>query len=131
MTASPGRGRPVTAGRPDHGMVTAETAVVLPVLVLVLAAALWAVAAAGAQLRCVDSAREGARAVARGEPTAVAVAASRRVAPGADVVVEPAGDVVGVVVRLRVRPPGWLGDRVPALLVKARAVAGLEPGVTP
>jgi Flp pilus assembly protein TadG len=39
-------------------MVTAETAVVLPVLLLVLAGAVAAVTAVGGQLRCVDAARE-------------------------------------------------------------------------
>ena len=42
-------------------MVTAETAVVLPVLLLVLAGAVAVVVVVGAQLRCVDAAREGAR----------------------------------------------------------------------
>ena len=41
-----------------QGMVTAETASVLPVLVVVLVAAVWVVAAASAQLRCTDAARE-------------------------------------------------------------------------
>jgi Flp pilus assembly protein TadG len=48
----------------EAGMVTAETAVVLPVLLLVLAGAVAAVTVVGAQLRCVDAAREGARAAA-------------------------------------------------------------------
>ena len=39
-------------------MVTAETAVVLPVLLLVLAGAVAVVVVVGAQLRCVDAARE-------------------------------------------------------------------------
>ena len=56
--------------RRDAGMVTAETAVVLPVLLLVLAGAVAAVTVVGAQLRCVDAAREGARAAARGEDVA-------------------------------------------------------------
>ena len=51
----------------EAGMVTAETAVVLPVLLLVLVCAVAAVTVVGAQLRCVDAAREGARAAARGE----------------------------------------------------------------
>ena len=49
----------------EAGMVTAETAVVLPVLLLVLAGAVAAVTVVGAQLRCVDAAREG-----RGRPPA-------------------------------------------------------------
>ena len=51
-------------------MVTAEAAVALPVLVLVLAGAMAAVAVLGAQLRCVDAAREGVLAAARGESDA-------------------------------------------------------------
>ena len=38
--------------RGEDGMVTAETAVVLPVLLLVLAGAVAAVTVVGAQLRC-------------------------------------------------------------------------------
>ena len=60
-------------------MVTAETAVVLPVLLVVLAGAVAAVTVVGAQLRCVDAAREGARAAAR-----VSVARVRRAGPTAD-----------------------------------------------
>src|SRR5206468_10387938 len=56
--------------RDERGMVTAETAVVLPVLLLVLAGAVAAVTVVGVQLRCVDAAREGARAAARGETSA-------------------------------------------------------------
>ena len=54
----------------DDGMVTAETAVVLPVLLLVLAGAVAAVVVVGAHLRVVDAAREGTRAAARGEDVA-------------------------------------------------------------
>ncbi|MDP9241529.1 MAG: pilus assembly protein, partial [Actinomycetota bacterium] len=53
--------------RSDGGSVTAELATALPVLVFLLAVALGAVGAVTAQLRCVDAAREGARAAARGE----------------------------------------------------------------
>ncbi|MBX6168101.1 MAG: hypothetical protein IRY84_10740, partial [Thermobispora bispora] len=42
-------------GRPDRGSVTAEAAVLLPVLLIVLGAALWAVAIVGVQLQCVDA----------------------------------------------------------------------------
>jgi len=48
-------------------MVTAEVAVALPALVLVLTLALGAVTAMTDQLRCVDAARTGARLLARGE----------------------------------------------------------------
>jgi len=48
-------------------MVTAEIAVALPALVLVLTLALGAVAVVTDHLRCVDAARVGARLLARGE----------------------------------------------------------------
>jgi hypothetical protein len=62
-----GRARP--ARRPvrdrQSGMVTAETAVTLPVLVLFGMALVWALMATAAQIQCVDAARAGARAAAR------------------------------------------------------------------
>ncbi|WP_194291596.1 TadE family type IV pilus minor pilin, partial [Cumulibacter manganitolerans] len=57
--------------RGDRGMVTAETALALPALVIVLGGLLTVIVAVSAQLRCVAAAREGARAAARGEPAAV------------------------------------------------------------
>jgi hypothetical protein len=111
--------------------VTAETAVVLPVLVLVLAAAVWAVATVAAQLRCVDAAREAARAAARGEPTAVAVSLARGAAPGADVMLDRQPATVSVVVRLRVGGPGWLGRRLPSQVVSAHAAAAVESRLDP
>lgn len=131
MTGSPGRGRPVTAGRHgDAGTATAETAVVLPALAMLLAVGLWSVAVAGAQLRCVDAAREGARALARGEPTGLAAGLARQAAPRdavVDVSVVPGRAVV--VVRAVVGPGGWLAGRLPGAQVSARAQTPLEPGV--
>ena len=76
---------------------------VLPVLALLLAVGLWSVAVAGAQLRCVDAARDGARAAARGESDAVVVAATTAAAPqGAQVDVHHDGSRVVVVVSARV-----------------------------
>ena len=43
----------------EHGMVTAEFAVVLPAVVLVLALSLGALGLAWDQIRCVDAARAG------------------------------------------------------------------------
>ncbi|EAQ00447.1 hypothetical protein JNB_09749 [Janibacter sp. HTCC2649] len=53
--------------RSEGGMVTAEIAVALPALVLVLTLALGAVSVVTDHLRCVDAARVGARLLARGE----------------------------------------------------------------
>ncbi|WP_052109863.1 TadE family type IV pilus minor pilin [Knoellia sinensis] len=49
-------------------MVTAEIAVALPALVLVLTLGLSGVQAVTDHLRCIDAARVGARLLARGEP---------------------------------------------------------------
>lgn len=76
-------------------MVTAETAVVLPVLVLVCCAALWAVTCAAAQIRCVGAVRDGARAAARGEPVGEVTVRVRAAAPpGAAVFVQRADTMV-------------------------------------
>ena len=108
-------------------MVTAETAVVLPVLLLVLAAAVAAVTVVGAQLRCVDAAREGARAAARGEELATVTQLVGRAAPeGAVIAVTTGPEEVRVTVTARIAPLGPVPLRI---TVSAEAVALLEPGV--
>lgn len=115
-------------------MVTAETAVLMPVLVVVLAAAVFVLACVAGQLRCVDAARSAARVAARGESSATVVRTAERLAPpGAEVAVGPGarlGDAatVEVVVRAQVRPFGGALRAVPAVRVSARAVAAVEPG---
>jgi Flp pilus assembly protein TadG len=112
-------------GRRDGGMATAELAVVLPALVLVVAAALTAVSVLLAQLRCVDAAREGARAAARGEPVDVVRSAAARVAPAAaTVAVGTEGEDVRVTVSARA---GRAGGLLPTFTVTAAAVAVREP----
>jgi hypothetical protein len=116
-------------GRAERGSVTAETAVVLPVLVIVLGMVLWGVGAAGAQLRCIDAARAGARAYARGEDPAAARLAVDQAAPReSTLVVRRNGELVEVRVRAPVRPPGALQRMLPSLEVSAVAVAAVEPG---
>jgi Flp pilus assembly protein TadG len=112
--------------RGEAGMVTAETAVVLPVLLFVLAAAVAVVTLLGAQLRCVDAAREGARAAARGEPDATVSRIVDRLAPdGAVTRVVGHEDEVRVTVTVRVAPVGPLPFAVP---LSGTAVAVREPG---
>ena len=111
----------------DRGVVTAEIAVALPALVIVVLAAITAVSAMTAQLRCFDAAREGARAAARGEAPAAVHDIATRVAPQrATVTVVPAGDRISVAVSTTVR---LLAGRGPAIRVAGRAVAAAEPGV--
>jgi Flp pilus assembly protein TadG len=114
------------SGGEDRGMATAEMAVVLPGLAVVLVFALWSVAAVTAQLRCVDAAHTAARALARGETPDASVAAARSAAPaGAQVVASRSGDLVVVEVRATARLPGpWSG--APGLSLSGRAVAPVE-----
>ena len=106
-------------------MVTAETAVVLPVLLLVLVSAVAAVTVVGAQLRCVDAAREGARAAARGEDVATVTWWAGRIAPdGARTTVAGDAGEVRVRVTAEITPLGPLPWRV---TVTADAVALPEP----
>jgi Flp pilus assembly protein TadG len=107
----------------DRGMVTAELAACLPVLVLILAVALTAVAAVGVRVRLQDAAREAARAAARGDQS-VASQLAARAAPGATLTITTEGDHVVAVVRGRLHP---LGGWLPALTVTERAVAAVEP----
>ena len=107
-------------------MVTAETAVALPVLLLVLAAAVAALTVVGSQLRCVDAAGEGVRAAVRGEsPAAVRSLVARAAPAGARATLAMHDGAVTVTVRAPVRPLGALPLR---FTVTASATGELEPG---
>ena len=111
----------------DGGSATAETAVVLPSLVLVLLLAVWGVMVAVAQLRCVDAASTSARALARNEPAALVVAAAQTAGPrGARVGLARGSDTVTVTVAAEVGWPGSTLSRLPALAVTGRATAARE-----
>lgn len=112
-------------GRRDRGAATAELAVVLPVLMLVVGAGMAAVAVLLAQLRCVDAAREGARAAARGEEAGVVRSVAERAAPdGATVTITVADAEVRVSVSATAAGTGGLLGPV---RVGADAVARREP----
>lgn len=109
----------------DRGAFTAEFAAGLPALLLLLFAGLTAVAAVTAKGQCVDAARDGALAGARGGG---AFAAAERVAPpDAGIDVARGSDTFTVTVRAPVR---LLGAHLPAITVEGRAVAAEEPEVT-
>ncbi len=109
--------------------MTAEAAVVLPVLVLVLAALLQVVAAAGAQLRCVDAARLAARALARGEDEQAVRRAAREAAPaGAALQVDRQAGMVQATVSVPASGAGWLPGLVPGVTLTASARAAAEGG---
>lgn len=110
-------------------MVTAETAVVLPVLVLVLAALLQVVAAAGAQLRCVDAARLAARAAARGEGAQAVRSAALTAAPaGATLEMDHEGGMLQATVSAPASGAWWLPGLVPGVTLTASATAAAEGG---
>jgi len=93
----------------EHGMVTAEFAVVLPAVVLVLALSLGALGLALDQIRCVDAARAGARAASRGDSDGAAILVTRRAAPSEALVsMAASGDLVRVSVVSRPRVAGCL-----------------------
>lgn len=120
-----GRAATSGCGCRDRGTVTAEAAVVIPVLVAFVMALLWALMATCDQIRCVDAARAGARAAARSEPEAAVLEAARDAAPhGARVELGRAGDLWRVRVEVSTQGPGVL-----ALTLSAEAAAPAEDTV--
>ena len=101
MTARPGRVHVNTSGpKADGGMVTAEFAVVLPAVVVVLAVAMTALFAVAAEMRCTDAAATAARLLSRGESVATARSAVHAIAgPGASLQLSTADGSVRVDVR--------------------------------
>jgi Flp pilus assembly protein TadG len=111
-------------------MVTAETAVVLPVLVVVFALLVGGTRVVGAQLACEDAARVAARSAARGEPPGEVARLAGSVAPrGARVSVDRSDGLVQVEVTARVALPGPVLSGLPAFDVAGRAVAADEATV--
>ncbi|ACZ29367.1 hypothetical protein Xcel_0328 [Xylanimonas cellulosilytica DSM 15894] len=117
---------PSDAGRrPERGAVTAELAIGLPVVVLLLVAVLTIAAASGAQLRALDAARAGARAVAIGQDAATVRAVVDHVGgAGSDLRLEHDGEWVVVEVSRPVAG-GWF-TRLP-LRATGKATAWVEP----
>lgn len=107
-----------------RGAVTAEFAVALPAVLLLLAMLLAGSAAGITQLRLEDAARAGARALARGEdPDAVDGIVRKLAGPSASSAVVPGGEWMSVTVSDRAAGP--LGRMVPWTLT-ARAEARSE-----
>lgn len=105
----------------DRGAVTVEAAIALGVLVVVALAAMGAILAVVAAVRCTDAAREAARLAARGEPDRGRAVAAQLAPPGAVVEIGAQGDDVVVSVSApAVRPFSFR--------VSARALAASEPG---
>jgi hypothetical protein len=86
-------------------MVTAELAVSLPALVLVVLALAWGLGLGASQALLDQAAREGARAAARGESPAEVTRVVHRLVGDAVVTVRRSGDRIVVAVRVS-RVPG-------------------------
>ena len=97
-------------------MVTAELAIAVPALLLVLSICVAVVAVVAARVRCIDAAAVAARLAARGEASAIVLAEVHAIVPGAVVTVHRAANgFVDVTVRQRLQLP---------------VAGGLLPGVT-
>ncbi|MDO5662797.1 MAG: TadE family type IV pilus minor pilin [Brachybacterium sp.] len=113
--------------REDRGSATAETAVVLPVVVMLVLVLGLAGSGLALQVRLETGARAAARELARGEDEGSAIAAAREVAgPSADVSISREGDLVRVRVTRELRASSGIlaGARWP---LAAEAVARVEP----
>lgn len=108
----------------DRGAVTAEFAVALPAVLLLLALLLAGSAAGIAQLRLEETARAGARALARGEDAGAVEGIVRQLA-GASASSSIAADGEWLSVTVSGRVSGPVGSIVPWTL-SARALARSE-----
>ena len=84
----------------ERGAVTAELAVTLPAVVLVLAACLGGLGLAAGHVRAQDAAADAARLLARGESTATATEHVGLIAPGGHLTVSRPPDLVCATVRM-------------------------------
>lgn len=126
MTAGDPRPRSPSPRSRDAGMVTAETAAVLPVVVLLTTMAVGAIGLASARIRVTDAAHVAALALARGDRGT------------ADRLVRSSGPAAALTVRSST--PGQLHVTVtrvvrigplPGIPVTATAVAPVEPTSAP
>ena len=128
------RARPMSEVKPgrlrrrgERGAVTAEMALVLPVLVSVLLLGIWSIGLVVLNIRCIDAARDVARAVARGETVDQAKAIGHRTVPtGTIVITREASDIKVVVTAVPAHAPPLLGVFSPASLT-ATAILQAEP----
>lgn len=110
-------------------MATAELALAVPAVVLVLALCLTGLALGVDQVRCADAARVATRAASRGEPEHLVRELALSRAPRGSVVTVATGweDLV----RVRVEAPARTRYLPGLPAASAEAVAVLEPGAVP
>ena len=121
------RRRQLSAADHEHGSVTAEAALVLPLVAAFALALVWLISLGFAQVQAADAARDAAREIARGGDQGMATMAARRTAPdSASVALQREGDLVTVSVSFPSRPPSWLLVPVPSVDVHASATVAAE-----
>lgn len=114
--------------RDQRGMVSAEFAVVLMAVSLVMIMVVFAAAVGVSYIQTQDAARQAARVIARGESESSAIRQARDVLAGAKVSVRDSGQVVSVKVSSSVSlPVGKL--RLGLLTVTSTAYAPKEKDV--
>lgn len=107
--------------------MTAELAVALPVLLAVTLALVWLIGLGVGQVRVVDGAREGARALARGDDPETARSLAAEVAgEGATVRIAQSEGHVVVTVARDVAGPGDLLGHLAGVRLEATAVTAPE-----
>jgi Flp pilus assembly protein TadG len=112
----------------EYGMATAELAVALPLLTLMVLFGVGLVDAVRDDLRCHNAVRLAARAAARGESDDVVQSTAEAAAPaGARIIVARNGAVASVSISMRVGIPGPWSAHGPQLAVGAHAAAAVEP----
>ncbi|MFT6563288.1 MAG: hypothetical protein ACJAY5_000012 [Actinomycetes bacterium] len=111
----------------DAGMITAEIAVGLLAVTVVLGMMIYAIGVGIAHVRTQESARAGARSAARGDTNSAIVTTVKQSLPGAKVRITRRGATRGgrvtVIVSTRTKPLLAL----PSMEVSSRSVADAEP----
>lgn len=95
----------MTSRHDDRGSVTAEFAVVVPAVILIVALTAGTLSATGRQVRLEHAAAQAARLVARGEASERAAAVVASIAGAASTVVRDEGDLLCVEVTASVASP--------------------------
>lgn len=117
----------LAAMRHQRGTVTAESALVLPLVAGFALVLVWVVSLGIAQVRTVDAARDAARGLARGDDERQAITVAQRTAPnGARVSIAKSGGSVTVSVSLQAQAPGWLLVPLPAVSLGSESTVEVE-----
>ncbi|WP_433164934.1 TadE family type IV pilus minor pilin [Kribbella sp. CA-247076] len=112
----------------QRGAVTAEIAIALPVLLTLLYLGVWLIGVVTTNIRCIDAARDVARAVARGESPETAQEIGRRTAPpNAAITITRTGPDIQVTITATPHRNAPLLSALPSTPITAKATLQSEP----